>query len=173
MGDEEIEQPSLIDTIQKNMAKRASQAMEAGEDGDMELGVASSLQSNWRRDVLDKYREGDVRGMIEKAAPVAQMSVIEMATEADDEKVRLAASQQILAQAGHGPISKLETKVVYDNLPEDQLAAMVMSKIRKIGAARPQLLDKLKALLPEGMAQTLSSKEGHEVVTVESEEIHE
>lgn len=146
---------SLIDQIQRKMARRAERDNEEGETGVFSGGGLGG--QGWRRGVLDSFSEGDVQGMIAKAAPVAQMSVIQMATEAEDERVRLTASQHILAQAGHGAIAKVENRVVYENLPEEQLTAMVMSKIKRIGEHKPEVMERLKSLLPKDVIEVEAS----------------
>ena|SRR3990167_7800014 len=115
-------------------------------------GYSESLQASpydWRTPTLQKMREGDVDGMKKVAAPTLQFNLIRLAHESHNEKIQLAATQFALAQAGHGPIQKMEHHLSFSKLPAEQLLSVIQSKIARLQQLNPQF-DPAKLLAEPG-----------------------
>ncbi len=87
---------------------------------------------DWMKNVIKKMHEGDLPGMRTAALPALQHKLIELAHEAEDERISLAASQFVMGQAGQGVQNTVSISHKYEELPEDQLLALLRSKIEQL-----------------------------------------
>jgi len=121
-----------------------------------EMGVGNiGYVDNWRKSISESVVNEDVEGMKRKAAPLAQLRVLEIAMESQDERVALEANKFILSQSGHGAINRVEHSMQYNGMPTDQLAAMVKSAMQRIGKHNPALLARLSATSPQIIDATI------------------
>ena len=115
---------------------------------------------DWRTKVWKFFKAGDAEGMRTAAIPTIQYSLLELAHEAPDDRVKFSAAQFVMGQAGQGVQNSITINHRYDQLPEDQLLIMLKSKMEMIAKLNPNFsLEKL--LLPD-----VSALEG-ELVEVE------
>lgn len=146
------------------LARQAKEGSETGAGAEF----VNDFVGGWRRRIVESLEDGDIEGMKQEAALMAQLRTIEIGMESSDEKVALDANKFLLSQAGHGPIAKVEHSMKYEGLPEDQLAAMVMSKLKRIGMHKPALLVAARAVLADRGDEELPAEEKTEIIKVEA-----
>lgn len=86
----------------------------------------------WMRNVKKKMEEGDLAGMRQAALPSIQEKIIDLATEAEDERIQLAAGQFVMGQAGQGTINRIEHNINYEKMSEEQLTVLLKSKLEQM-----------------------------------------
>ncbi|MBI2594749.1 MAG: hypothetical protein HYW38_00605 [Candidatus Colwellbacteria bacterium] len=96
-----------------------------------------TLPYDWRSEVLESLRDGDVKGMRKAALPAAQYKVIQLSQEASSEQIQLQAATLLLAQEGEGAVQRVEHGVMFEQMPPEQLAAYVSSKITRLSQLIP------------------------------------
>jgi len=92
---------------------------------------------DWRSMGINAVRRGDVGAMKAGAAPLAEFKVMEIMQTSSSEALQLDAAKYILAQAGHGPIQKVEQTHIYEKMEPDQLVAILQSKMEQIRQLAP------------------------------------
>ena len=131
---------------------------------------------DWRSKIRPHLRAGDIRGMRQAALPAVQLEVIELATGAKNEAVRLQASQLVLSQEGHGPIQRTEALIDFAMMPMDQLQAIAAAKLARLARLDPtfsiaKLLTAARAAVAAVVDETpLEAAIPVEAVVVESSE---
>lgn len=118
---------------------------------------------DWRSPVMARMREGDLNGMKSVSLPSVQFEVLKIAHEGKSEQTRLSACQFLLAQAGHGPMQKVQHDVNFEKMPQDQIMSIISSKIQNLEKLIPgfslaslltrfhpqQLEDEVVEIMPE------------------------
>lgn len=112
-----------------------------------------TLPFDWRSKALKALKEGDVVGMRNEALPGLQYEMLRIAHEGTSrDAIRLQAATQIMAQAGHGAVQRVEASINVKQIPTDQLQAMLASKLANLarlsGMDANVLLESLKSQLP-------------------------
>lgn len=92
---------------------------------------------DWRAALAGPIAEQNIEAVKQAGVIPAQFKVLELSQEAESEQIQLQASQFILAQNGHGAIQKTEQKVEYEQVPVDQLTAIIRAKLHKIRTYNP------------------------------------
>lgn len=114
------------------------------EDGYSEDMV---VEEDWRSKARAQMRAGDVQGIRRVVLPSVQYEVVKLAHTAKSEQVRLQAAMGLLAQEGQGAVQRIEQVNVYEQMPADELAALVMSKVQKLADVIPNFsIDRLVQL---------------------------
>ena len=107
----------------KNLAKKWA-------EGEAESDLPSNDIVTWHEPVLAAMSVGDIEGMREAAAPKAQWNVIRL-LDNDDAEIRYKASIALLAQCGHGAITKVETRN-YKQMSTEELVPIVQMQMDQL-----------------------------------------
>ncbi len=99
-----------------------------------------STPYDWRSNALRAMREGNINKMKAEVAPLAEFRVIDIMQNASSEALQLDAAKYLLAQAGHGPVQKVDHNIVYEKMEADQLAAILQSRLAQLQRLAPGLL---------------------------------
>lgn len=102
---------------------------------------------DWREMIAAPLAEGNIEGMKQAGVIPAEYKVLQLSQEADSEAIQFQAAQLILAQNGHGAVQKTDIRVDYEQLPTDQLRAIVQSKLAALAKLIPNF--DVKTLIPE------------------------
>jgi hypothetical protein len=87
---------------------------------------------DWRAAVQRHLKSGNIEAIKQAGIISAQLKMMELCNEADSESIQYNAAAHILAQNGHGPISRVEAKVEYEKMPKDQLIAVIQAKFASL-----------------------------------------
>lgn len=101
---------------------------------------------DWRTGVQKSLKDGDVPGIRRGALPSIQAEVVRLAMDAKSEQTRLSAAQFVLAQEGHGAVTKTEGTIKLERMPVDQLQAIISSRLMDLRKLAPGF--RIENLLP-------------------------
>ena len=119
------------DEIRVSMAEALDRWRDPNYTGDPLTSV------NWRLGVAESMRDGDTKAMRRKALPRVQAEIIRLSLEAKSEQTRLSAGHFLMGQEGEGAVQKVEQSHSFDKMPEDQLMALVRSKMQDLQQLSP------------------------------------
>ncbi len=104
---------------------------------------------DWRRALEGPYQERNIDKMKTITLPDVQHRMMELAFSKSD-SVSYNACAFLLGQSGHGVVSKIEHTMEYQKLPENQLVAILLSKIRSLKHLNPNFdVQKLLSAMKE------------------------
>lgn len=108
---------------------------------------------DWRAALEKPLQEQNIDQIKAAGMIGAQFKINELAHEADSEAIQLQAAQYILAQNGHGPITRTETKIEFDKIPKEQLLAIIGSKLASLRRLCPDF--DFAPILNQSMSQPI------------------
>lgn len=135
-------------TLEKYISVK--QVLEKWNDASYEEDI--TLPFDWKSKAIKHLREGDPIAMRNDALPSLQYKLLSLAHEGRSEQIQLQAASTVMAQAGHGPVQRVEATVNIQQIPTDQLQSMLASKLQHLaelsGLDAHSLLNELSARLP-------------------------
>lgn len=113
---------------------------------------------DWEPKVIEAAKRGDVEAMQRAAAPALELSIIQIGLdESAENRERLNAAQYVLEQAGYGPVKRLDVQHNYNQLPVNQLMAILKSRMEAARRLNPGL--DFSKILPVGCLEGEFSEE--------------